>query len=46
MLDKVRNDYNSATDYIEENYGQVKIIFNFMKTFEMPNWEEGNVTFE
>ena len=46
MLDKVRNDFNSASDYIEENYGQVKIIFNFMKTFEMPNWEEGNVTFE
>ena len=39
MLEKVRNDFNSASDYIEENYGQVKIIFNFMKTFEMPNWE-------
>jgi len=46
MLDKIKQDFQSASDYIEENYGQVKIIFNFMNTFQMPNWEEGNVTFE
>ena len=46
MLDKIKQDFKSASDYIEENYGQVKIIFNFMNTFQMPNWEDGNVTFE
>jgi hypothetical protein len=38
MLEKIRQDFKSASDYIEENYGQVKIIFNFMNNFQMPNW--------
>lgn len=46
MLEKIRHDFQAASDYIEENYGKVKEIFVFMNNFQMPNWEEGNVTFE
>jgi hypothetical protein len=45
MLDKIRKDFKIAGDYIEENYQQVRQIFSFLNTFQMPNWEEGNVTF-
>lgn len=45
MLDKIQKDFKSAGEYIEENYQQVKVIFNFLNSFQMPNWEEGNVSF-
>jgi hypothetical protein len=45
MLDKIRKDFKIAGDYIEENYQQVRQIFSFLNTFQMPSWEEGNVTF-
>ena len=46
MLEKMKRDFRIAGDYIEENYQQVKQIFTFLNQFQMPNWEEGNVTFE
>jgi glutaredoxin-related protein len=46
MLDKMQRDFRIAGDYIEENYQQVRQIFAFLNQFQMPNWEEGNVTFE
>lgn len=46
MLDKIKKDFKSASEYIEENYQQVKVIFNFLNSFQMPNWEEGNVSFD
>ncbi len=39
MLDKIRKDFKVAGDYIEENYQQVRQIFSFLNTFQMPNWE-------
>ena len=46
MIEKIHIDFKIAGDYIEENYQQVKQIFSFLNTFEMPKWEEGNITFE
>lgn len=46
MLDKLKKDFKTAGEYIDENYQQVKVIFSFLNSFQMPNWDEGNITFE
>jgi len=38
MLDKIKKDFKIAGDYIDENYQQVKTMFLFLNTFQMPNW--------
>jgi hypothetical protein len=45
MLEKIKRDFKLGGEYIEENYQQVKTMFSFLNSFQMPNWEEGNVTF-
>jgi dynein heavy chain len=46
MLEKIKRDFKIGGEYIDENYQQVKQMFSFLNSFQMPNWEEGNVTFE
>lgn len=46
MLDKIKKDFKIAGDYIDENYQQVKTMFLFLNTFQMPNWNQDNITFE
>ena len=38
MLDKVRNDFDVSSRYVEENYVKVKEIFAFLGEFQMPKW--------
>ena len=45
MNEKIHKDFQAGEEYIEENYKKVKEIFAFLSVFQMPNWEEGNVTF-
>lgn len=45
MLTKIESDFRVASDYIDDNYQIVREIFAFLSTFQMPNWEEGKITF-
>lgn len=46
MLEEIKKDFKLGGEYIEENYQQVKVIFTFLNSFQMPNWEDGNVSFD
>ena len=46
VIDKVKSDFQIATDYVEENYKKAKEISAFLLVFKMPDWEKDEVSFD